>query len=242
MIVTIILQLARYHLLSPVRFQGKAVDFLKQNSHGTWYLTSGEKITGDWKVEEKEFIFKGTIDYPNGNSFKGTFKASFGPMDNIKLVKGILTYKNGNKLEGTWDVDHNRFGNGTIYYSNGDKYVGPVNFFSWDEGKFSFKNGEEFDTYGDTVPMYKDHDKVISFDLKGERFELDWDMESPEENISLKGTCYYLNGDRYEGEIRTPCSLHGKGTYYYASGEKFEGMWDCDNKTKENTSYLKNTL
>ncbi len=39
-----------------------------------------------------------------------------------------------------------------------------------------------------------------------------------------KGTFYFKNGDRYEGQW-TKGLKHGKGKYYYKSGELYDGEW-----------------
>ena len=41
----------------------------------------------------------------------------------------------------------------------------------------------------------------------------------------LAGACettYYLNGDKYVGELKS-LNRQGKGTYYYSNGDVFEG-------------------
>jgi hypothetical protein len=40
-----------------------------------------------------------------------------------------------------------------------------------------------------------------------------------------KGTYYYADGRRYEGEYKDDVR-NGKGTYYYADGNKFKEEWN----------------
>ena len=39
-----------------------------------------------------------------------------------------------------------------------------------------------------------------------------------------RGTRFYANGDRYEGEWREG-KKHGRGTFFYANGDRYEGEW-----------------
>ena len=39
-----------------------------------------------------------------------------------------------------------------------------------------------------------------------------------------KGTFFYFNGDRYEGDFKNGIA-EGKGTTIYFNGERYEGEW-----------------
>ena len=39
-----------------------------------------------------------------------------------------------------------------------------------------------------------------------------------------RGTFYFANGERYEGDWKDS-QLHGRGTYYFANGDECEGDW-----------------
>ena len=45
--------------------------------------------------------------------------------------------------------------------------------------------------------------------------------------FSGKGTFYYKNGDKYEGEFEDD-KKHGEGMYYFADGKIMEGQWEND--------------
>lgn len=259
-----------YFMRSPARFHGKRINFLEdKGKSGTWHLIKGEKVVGSWERDDDEkFIFNGTIEYQNGNLFKGTFNlpsSYFTEMrEDIELVKGTLTYKNGNKLQATWPEDYQNCnvieGEGTLFYSNGDKFVGTweghVDHCTIAEGKFHISTGKAINYEAEKLVMYQaSKQKVIAFGKRGERFELQWDMnqvggkkeEEEEEAVIMKGICFYLNGDRYEGGLRIEIDddsivPHGNGILYYANGDRFEGEWDAEKEKREGWHVISNEL
>jgi len=49
-----------------------------------------------------------------------------------------------------------------------------------------------------------------------------------------KGTLFYVDGDRYEGEWKDG-RMHGKGAYHYSNGDKYEGEWKEDKRHGKGT-------
>ena len=122
--------------------------------------------------------------------------------DDCKEGEGTMTYSDGDKYVGMWKDDCKE-GEGTYTWKNGNKYVG-----MW---KDDCREGEGTQTNPDGakyIGMWKDDCR------KGE------------------GTQTYSNGAKYVG-IWKNGKYHGEGTYTYPDGAKYVGMWKNDKKEGE---------
>lgn len=80
---------------------------------------------------------------------------------------------------------------------------------------------------GDTLVDYKDGTKYLG----------GYDMNSG--HRIGRGTLYYANGDRYEGEWKENAK-HGKGTMYFSNGAKYIGDWFKNSMEGKCVFYYKN--
>jgi len=85
------------------------------------------------------------------------------------------------------------FQNGTMYYSNGDRYEG-----EWSEDKKK---------------------KGILYYSNGDRYEGEFD----DDQKSGEGVLFFANGDRYEGSFRKDEMSGRGTYYYQVSGNRHEG-------------------
>lgn len=111
-------------------------------------------------------------------------------------------YPSGARFAGYF-VDGRIHGEGTIVFSNGDRYTG-----QWRDhhreglGEFTFADGR----------VYKG--RFVRNRFQGE------------------GVLHYPNGDRYEG-LFSDGLRHGSGTLYQGAGNNLTGMWEFDNYRPE---------
>lgn len=123
--------------------------------------------------------------------------------------RGTLYFNDGDKYIGQFekDVFH---GQGTIYYTNGNIYEG------------QFQDGVQ---HGNGTKYYANGDKYVG------QFEYS--------NINGMGEYFYANGDRYKGECKYG-SRNGYGTLYFANGNKYEGHFEHDEFHGQGTYYWAN--
>lgn len=144
-------------------------------------------------IEGNCYDGRGTYVYPSGAKYKGQFRKG-------KIHgEGTLYFSNGNKYVGKW-VDHYRQGKGRLVFTNGDSYNGQFHHSKFHGlGEMVFSNGD--------------------------RYRGNW----TDDYMHGEGSYNYHNGDRYEGQFRKG-KLHGQGTMFYQDGDRFVGFWKANLK------------
>ncbi|OMJ86285.1 hypothetical protein SteCoe_12273 [Stentor coeruleus] len=225
------------------------------NFHGFGKLVVEEKVVYKG-IFENGVIIKGKAKWDNGNSFIGIFdknQPAIGQFNyqngdyyeghfknNQKSGTGTMVWANGDTYKGNWlkDLKH---GKGTFISANGDEYEG-----SWVRGK---RQGPGFDKSDNQVFIWKHDRKIKAFDNETitEAYDIieknnlrQEDNEKLCENGDLYvfkqvdneetvfGTLFRLNGDMYEGEFYNDC-LQGKGVYVKNDGTKYIGEFEDSN-------------
>ena len=54
--------------------------------------------------------------------------------------------------------------------------------------------------------------------------------------LTIVGTYYYENKDRYEGDWKDDI-VHGNGIYYYEDGSRYDGQWENDKANGKGNFY-----
>ena len=141
---------------------------------------------------------------------------------------GTFYYTSGDRYEGEWTNDK-RNGKGTFHWANGNHYEG-----EWKNGKrngkgtYYWADGERYE--GEWVDGARSG-YGVDYYTNGNRYE----GEYKNDKRNGKGTCYYANG-RYEGEWVDGLS-HGYGIYYFADGGRYEGEYKNDKRNGKGTRY-----
>ncbi len=156
------------------------------------------------------------VTFPNGDSYKGTFKAG------LFHGWGEYSYKVGDHYEGTFDNDL-KSGKGTYIYANGDKYVGDFkNDMREGVGSIMLGNGDKY------VGEFKND----SLTGKGARFYESGNRYSGDFRDGVKqgnGVLSYFNGDSYKGEFKDDLR-NGRGVYIFSDGSKYVGDFKGDKR------------
>ncbi len=71
--------------------------------------------------------------------------------------------------------------------------------------------------------------KGTIFFVNGARLDGQWKAGKP-----VHGTWYYPNGSKYEGDFDEEWQMSGQGTMYYANGEIRSGLWEADKPVEGN--------
>jgi hypothetical protein len=130
-----------------------------------------------------------------------------------KVMQGINSRYEGYVKNGK------KHGQGTLYFKNGDKYIG-----EWREDK---KHGQGTYIYADAekyVGQWKDgrmHGKGTYFFKSGNKFTGQW----REDKKHGPGTYFFKNGDQWKGSYVNN-KKHGRGVYTWVSGESQEEVWE----------------
>ncbi|MCH1436922.1 MAG: hypothetical protein L7U70_02400 [Flavobacteriales bacterium] len=153
-----------------------------------------------------------TKKYRNGNVYEGEVNQNEEPHG-----QGTMFYKNGDKYVGAWE-DGNRHGQGKMTNKNSVViYEGAwANDFRHGQGKATFKNG----VYEGQLSYGFPHGKgKMTFD-SGTIYEGQWERCKPHG----EGKATYGKRTIYEGafEYGKP---HGQGKMTYANGYKYVGRW-----------------
>ena len=209
----------------------------KREGDGTFTWKDGTTYTGMWR---KDYINgKGVItaenseplegDFKDGILYTGSFQATNETVEyDIELslgniVNSQLLFEDGSLYTGSLLGD-NLSGKGKYTSSNGTIYDGEIQNGKLVNGKLIYTGENVHGTI-----EYKNG--YISF--------LDVEWTNGDVFKSFKGnvqtgkiadgnvTIEYLNGDRYEGEIKNGLK-HGKGKYYWAIGASYDGNWEND--------------
>lgn len=156
------------------------------------------------------------VSFPNGDRYKGAFKAG------LFHGWGEYSYKNGDRYEGFYNNDL-KSGKGTYVYASGDKYVGDFdNGMREGVGSMLFANGDkyigEFTT--DTLTG-----KGARFYDNGNKYSGDFKDGVKQGN----GVLSYFNGDSYKGEFRDDLR-NGRGLYVFSNGSKYIGDFKADKR------------
>ena len=143
--------------------------------------------------------------------------------------RGTLYFNDGDKYIGQFekDVFH---GQGTIYYTNGNIYEGQF------QDGVQHGNGTEYYANGDKYVGQFEYSNINGI---GEYFYANGDRYRGECKYGSRngyGTLYFANGNKYEGHFEHD-EFHGQGTYYYADGGKYVGEFKEGNKHGQGTRY-----
>lgn len=188
-------------------------------AHGFGIKTKGDGTVyeGSW---EKGLLIDGTITYPDGSRYSGTFK------DGLYNGYGHMSYSDGSRYVGNW-VDGWQHGAGKMDYVDGSSYDG-----EWKEGekhgrgKMIFFDGSSFEgTWKDGKISGEGTLKFI--DRSYRQGEWEEDFLSGFLNVSGNGKIVYPNGGIYEGELDKN-KRSGVGTMTYANKTVYEGEWSYD--------------
>jgi len=130
-------------------------------------------------------------------------------MANSKKVMSDLIL---NEFTGVWHDERNS--EGTLLYESGSKYVGKLKSNKrYGQGVYTYPNFEELNhAKANNLKMILD-----KRDLTRKEFYGEW-----EDDIKIKGTLIYRNGDKYEGLLHKD-EPHGMGTFNYAKGDVYKG-------------------
>lgn len=156
------------------------------------------------------------VTFPNGDSYKGAFKAG------LFHGWGEYSYKTGDHYEGSFDNDL-KSGKGTYVYANGDKYVGDFkNDMREGIGSMMFGSGDKY------VGQFR-NDAITG---KGARFYKSGNKYSGDFKDGVKqgnGVLSYFNGDSYKGEFKDDLR-DGRGIYIFSDGSKYIGDFKEDKR------------
>jgi hypothetical protein len=115
-----------------------------------------------------------------------------------KFIGGTVvskTFKDGSKFEGEVNVKGERDGEGIIFFSKGDIYMG-----GWKNDRFN----------GTGTYIFSTQERYTGDLVDGLR--------------NGKGTFYYSNGNKYDGSWQKN-EKNGKGFLYFSNGDLYEGNW-----------------
>ena len=156
------------------------------------------------------------VTFPNGDRYKGSFKAG------LFHGWGEYSFKNGDHYEGYFDSDL-KSGKGTYVYANGDKYVGDFTSDMRDgTGSMLFANGDKYvgEFAGDTITG-----KGARFYANGNKYSGDFKEGVKQGN----GVLTYFNGDSYKGDFKDDLR-DGRGVYVFSDGSKYVGEFKDDKR------------
>ena len=148
---------------------------------------------------------RGTMVYPDGTKYKGTFKSG------RRSGQGTYTYSDGGSYTGEWQ-DNLRNGKGTDTFANGVIYEG--------EWKLSKRHGKgkltmpDLGTYDGEWEEGKRHGQGTFIFAEGGKYEGGWANGM----CNGKGTRTFSNGYRYEGEWKDFAATGG--WYYWTKGNR----------------------
>lgn len=157
-------------------------------------------------------------NYPDGRKYVGEVDYTGDPFGN-----GTMTWRNGDKYVGKifWDE---REGLGLMIYANGDKYVG-----QWEDDK---RNGKGTMTYKNgrvEKGIWKDGKLVSSTSTNSQTTNTT--TTQPQSPIVTKT---YDNGDKYVGQMKDG-KYNGQGTYTWANGNKYVGEYKDGKRNGQGT-------
>jgi hypothetical protein len=156
------------------------------------------------------------VTFPNGDRYKGPFKAG------LFHGWGEYAFKNGDSYEGYFSDDL-KAGKGTYVYANGDKYVGEFqNDMRQGTGSLLYANGDKYvgEFKGDTITG-----KGAKFYSNGNKYSGDFKDGIKQGN----GLLSYFNGDSYKGEFKDDLR-NGRGVYVFSDGSKYVGEFKDDKR------------
>jgi len=134
-------------------------------------------------------------------------------LPNIKNY-GKLKFQNGEYEGGL--IGRKRNGNGTLIYSEGDRYIGKFrNDRANGTGKYFFASGNSFVGEFENDRL---NGRGTFYFQDGNKYVGEWKRNKPNGN----GTFYFLNGNKYIGEFKDS-KFNGNGILYFVSGNKFIG-------------------
>ena len=133
----------------------------------------------------REYTGRGLAQYPNGDSFEGTYEKG------VREGRGIYRYKDGDKYEGEW-VANMKHGVGKQSYKDGVYNGFWENGRRHGEGVFTYTNGDIYSGWWKFGS--KEGTGTYTFKETGMKLYGDWVAGS-----IVKGKWIYPNGMFYEG-------------------------------------------
>lgn len=206
---------------------------------------SGEKRVlrggGCYQEEFPYSVYSRYLLSPSENDSEMGFRLALKVIPETKEVN----FLNGDKYVGKLDSHGNISGNGTCYYSNGDRYDGEfkdgkrhgkgiTRYADGQRYEGNYKDDKE-DGYG---CFYQTNGRKYFGDFKKGKFDGHGSIYSQNGNVIYEGefkngemngqgVLYCDNGDWYKGEFLNG-QRNGKGIQYWANGEKYNGEWKED--------------
>ena len=223
----------RYHSYSYPTREGEYEGERKGNQrHGRGKCTyrDGNVYEGEWRLGLRDG--PGTYYYANGDRFEGQIRPVFGPNGVLELYgmsakngPGIYYYADGTRFECEWK-DGEIDGEFTWFFTNGDRFVGPVEGGTHTEDSYDWSPGSYRRRF---LPFLEK--PGIYYYANGDQIEFE-DCRS----WSGEGTLTRPNGDRFVGRWTRHDGLRvGAGRWYYADGNWFEGYYEDGKRCGEGT-------
>lgn len=174
-------------------------------------ISSHFSLTAQKCIEGDCVNGKGTMLYPSGAKYVGTFRE--GKIEG----QGILYFANGDKYLGDWENQY-RQGKGRLVYKDGSQYFGE---FSQNEiqgfGKMQYANGSQYE--GQWLNGKPDGTGTYR-SANGDLYEGEFKMGL----FDGQGKMQYADGTRYEGNWQEG-KRHGKGILVNTYGDIVEDEW-----------------
>lgn len=162
-----------------------------------------------------------------GSVYAGSNYEYVGERNSFNRFHGHGTYTSPQGVyDGNW-VDGRKAGQGTMTWTNGDKYVG-----NWEDNKETgagvktFANG---DRYEGPFAAGKMQGKGVLKYANGARYEGDFAGDAP----AGKGTLTSASGDKFTGQFAKGEKV--EGTLSLSSGDKISGKWNGNQVVGEGT-------
>jgi hypothetical protein len=185
---------------------------------GKMTYKSGDVYIGEWFDGRSHG--RGTYTFADGDSYVGEFYA--GAFNG----KGKLTRRDGSSYEGTW-ANNKKHGNGIL-----TDVSGKVTTQSYDQNKLITEAQAHTSTTTGKQEVNKNEvrdctdeycDQMIGKYVYGDGSVFVGDFVQGQ--ATGQGTCYYVNGDRYEGGWRSH-GPHGEGVMYFGNGNVYAARWE----------------
>ena len=170
---------------------------------------------------------RATIKYENGSKYVGEIRKVspkvFNGKTKLKYGNGIMYFANGDQLDGTWYTDQCKYG--TYKFANGDIFVGEINNSKMiHDGSMCFSSNRGTITFAseDAIGLgYKTWHYPANCSFTG----------TIKDKKPYTGTfdCALTtkNGDRFTGRLSN--GYIGYGEIEYANGDTFEGYFKSGN-------------
>jgi hypothetical protein len=169
----------------------------------------------------------------------------------VKIGSGRL-YEHGLRYQGEWHFGV-PFGQGIMYYANGDRFEGVFKNGVLSKGALYYVNGDRYEgeflrghQHGTGAYYYADGNFYCGDWFqgvrvgKGERRWANGDVYTGDViggRMHGEGTLIWTNGSRYVGSFFNDQRV-GWGSYFYLNGVVYSGYWDNDQRHGHGTLHL----